>query len=67
VDVNDAAHTNHDFVWGIHNFQITEDQAGICYMLGHTTWEEMFGEIMKFHWRKLNHHAINWLAENWMV
>jgi hypothetical protein len=30
-------------------FQITEDQAGMCSVLGHPTWEEMFVAIMKFH------------------
>jgi hypothetical protein len=50
VDVNDAAHTTHDFMWGIDdNFQITEEWAGMCSVLGHTTWEEIFVEIMKFH------------------
>jgi hypothetical protein len=53
VDVNDATHTTHDFMWGIHdNFQISKDQAGMCSVLGHTTWEEMFLEIMKFHLNK---------------
>ena len=46
------------------NFQITGDQAGMCSVLGHPTWEEIFVAIIKFHWKKYwIIPTINWLAD----